>query len=127
MCDETEGDDDLLSEGAGRTAAGALLPSNNRKEGGAGKRLSLEDLQVHCKGSGAAGMMPVSKAAVLPCAALLVHCSCSVPCLPQPVGQRVELALQCWLCGTSRLPATAPGCTMRLAYLCCARCPPPFA
>ena len=50
MCDETEGDEDLLSEGAGRTAAGALLPSNNRKEGGAGKRLSLEDLQVHCKG-----------------------------------------------------------------------------
>ena len=50
VCDETEGDDDLLSEGAGRTAAGALLPSNNRKEGGAGKRLSLEDLQVRCKG-----------------------------------------------------------------------------
>ena len=50
VCDETEGDDELLSEGAGRTAASALLPSNNRKEGGAGKRLSLEDLQVRCKG-----------------------------------------------------------------------------
>ena len=50
MCDETEGEYDLLSEGGGRTAAGALLPSNNRKEGGAGKRLSLEDLQVRCMG-----------------------------------------------------------------------------